>query len=76
MIPRIREKNDSPNEDWVCFYIFVFNFGFRFPIARFVKEILVYYDLAPTHLMPHTWRILLGIKVLTKKLRIEFLISL
>lgn len=74
-LPWIREKADSPNEDWVYFYTFIFKFSFKFPITKFVKEIIIYYNLAPTQLMPNAWRILLGIEVLAERLGIEFLMS-
>lgn len=73
-IARPGEKVDVPNDDWVCLYTFIFKFGFRFSITKFVKEILIYYDLAPAQLMLNAWRILLRMEVLPKKLGIEFLV--
>lgn len=59
-------------------YVYVLLFSslaFRFPIMKFVKEIFVYYDLAPAQLMPDAWRILLKMEVLTEKFRIKFLVT-
>lgn len=73
-LARLGEKANSPNEDWTCFYTCIFKYGFRFPISKFVKDILVYYDLAPAQLMLNAWRVLLGMEVLLEMLDITFTI--
>ena len=73
-LARPGEKADSPNEDWTCFYTCIFKYGFRFPISKFVKDVLVYNNIAPAQLMPNAWRVLLGMEVLSEMLDITFTI--
>ena len=43
--------------DEVYFYEVDFTSGLRFPIHSFVKELFAYLHLAPTQLVPNSWRI-------------------
>ena len=47
-------------------YEFPFRIGFRFPFPPFVQEVLDYYGVAPSQLMPNAWRSLLGIEVIVR----------
>ena len=53
-LPCIREKVDSPNEGWMCFYVVPFQLGLRFPISGPLRDLLIHYDLALAQFMPNT----------------------
>ncbi|KAM6565968.1 hypothetical protein CsatA_025096 [Cannabis sativa] len=65
-LPTIAERPDWDSGDWVCMYEFPFRIGFRFPFPPFVQEVLDYYEVAPSQLMPNAWRLLLGIEVIVR----------
>ena len=56
------ERIDYKVPGWIGFYERAFIDGFRFPIPKLVWEVLNHYQLAPSQLMPNTWRILLSIE--------------
>ncbi|XP_060974434.1 uncharacterized protein LOC115696430 isoform X2 [Cannabis sativa] len=65
-LPTIAERPDWDSGDWVCMYEFPFRICFRFPFPPFVQEVLDYYEVAPSQLMPNAWRLLLGIEVIVR----------
>ncbi|KAK9991956.1 hypothetical protein SO802_026941 [Lithocarpus litseifolius] len=50
----------------VCFYEAAFQCGLRFPIHPFLMELLDSFGIAPTQLMPNSWRIVISYKRLPK----------
>ena len=70
--PALRDEGADyfiPGE--VCLYEAPFRFGLRLPIPPFIKEVLSFYGYAPGQLMPNSWRILLGVLVLSETRNIK-----
>ena len=65
--PKPFEKADTPRQGWVCFYEITFKIGVRLPLHPFMCMILDHFNLAPSQLMPNSWRYLLGLVVLSLK---------
>ncbi|KAK2655167.1 hypothetical protein Ddye_008219 [Dipteronia dyeriana] len=57
---------------WMCFFYLPFRIGLRFPIPPLARQLLNFFDIALSQLMPNGWRILLGLQVLIEKMDLEF----
>ncbi|KAK2659615.1 hypothetical protein Ddye_006148 [Dipteronia dyeriana] len=71
-IPKMNERADWDIPGWMCFYEYIFRLGFRFPILSLARHMLVYYDIAPSQLMPNSLRILLSLTILRERHGIKF----
>ena len=65
--PKPHEKADAPRQGWVCFYEITFKIGVRLPLHPLMCMVLDHFNLAPSQLMPNSWRYLLGLVVLSLK---------
>ena len=59
-LPRIEERacHFSPRE--VCFYEAAFLSGLKFPVHRFIMELLNHFKITLRQLMPNSWRIVVS----------------
>ena len=57
-IPSASDRACSYFPDEVCFYEADFANGLRFPIHPFIKELFLCLKIAPTQLVPNSWRTL------------------
>lgn len=71
-LPRPYERVSWSVPGWTFFYELPFKDGFRFPIPHMVGMVLEYFDIAPSQLMPNSWRLLLALQVLTGQHDISF----
>ncbi|XP_038703865.1 uncharacterized protein LOC120000070 [Tripterygium wilfordii] len=53
---------------WVAMYEAPFKLGLRFPLPTLVRDVLRYFRIAPTQLMPNGWRLLLAVECLSERL--------
>ena len=63
-IPLKMDRACSYGSEEVCFYEAIFNNGLSFPVHPFVRELLSPLNLAPTKLIPNSWRIVICCMVL------------
>ena len=66
------ERVDWDDPGWVSFYEFDFEVGFIFLVPKLVREVLSHYEIAPSQLMPNTWRLLISLECLSMKREVEF----
>ena len=70
--PSPKERIDFRAPGWMGFYARPFRDGFRFPIPRLVRELLNHFEVAPSQLMPNTWRILMSVECMCFNLGLRF----
>ena len=58
-IPNDDDRDCHSYANEVCFYKANFVSGLRFPIPPFLRELFSYLFLAPTQLVPNSWRIVI-----------------
>ena len=71
-VPNSGDRVDFKILGWTGFYERPLEDGFRFPIPKLAWELLNHFEIAPSQLMPNTWRILLSIEVMAYKLGLYF----
>ncbi|KAK3200401.1 hypothetical protein Dsin_023816 [Dipteronia sinensis] len=66
------ERADMAIPKWTFFYEYILRLGWRFLVHSLACRLLVYYNFAPSQLMPNSWRILLGLTILREKKELKF----
>ena len=67
-LPLNGERVDWNITSWVLIYEVPFRIGLRLPLPPLVSGVLSWYEIAPGQLMPNSWRILLSLEVLARRL--------
>ena len=57
-VPNPSDRTDFKISGWTGFYERPLEDGFRFPIPKLAWELLNHFEIAPSQLMPNTWRII------------------
>ena len=65
-------RADRSIKGWTCFYHIPFKIGLRFPILPLARQLLKYFDIALSQLMPNGWRILLALEILIERRNLNF----
>ena len=71
-VPNLSDRIDFKIPGWTGFYERPLEDGFRFPIPKLGWELLNHFEIAPSQLMPNSWRIILSIEVMAYKLGIYY----
>src|SRR5262249_13495408 len=58
LAPNADFRANSCLDNQFCMYEDFFDAGFRFPVPRFVADLLVYYNQAPAQITPNSWRLI------------------
>ncbi|KAF3445989.1 hypothetical protein FNV43_RR11167 [Rhamnella rubrinervis] len=64
-----RRKANSICDGWICFYEIAFKLGLKLPFHRIINMVLSYFNLALGQLMSNCRRYLLGLIVLSERIR-------
>jgi len=75
-LPRKGEKACAFTHDEVCFYEDAFLCDLRFPVHLFIIELLHHLNIAPGHLMPNSWRIIISYMVIWRTIADRDMITL
>ena len=70
--PGSHERVDWDIQGWWSFYEFAFEAGFRFPVPRLMREVFSHFQIAPSQLMPNSWRVLMTLECISMRHGIEF----
>ncbi|KAK0574177.1 hypothetical protein LWI29_019377 [Acer saccharum] len=52
---------------WTCFYHLPFKIGLRLLIPPLTRQLLNFFEIAPSQLMPNGWRIFLSLEALIER---------
>jgi hypothetical protein len=58
--------HDAP-DGFLCFYLYPFSIGLKFPFPPFIEECFRHTGLAFTQILPHAWRVLLTVSAMCIK---------
>jgi hypothetical protein len=65
LAPRKVDYSKAPEEDGGVYIVAqVLALGVHLPLPSFAREVLVFYNLAPTQISPGSWRVILGFAAL------------
>ena len=56
-VPTTHERVDWVVHGWVAVYELMLKDGMRFPIPKLIRDVFNHYEIAPSQLMPNTWRV-------------------
>jgi hypothetical protein len=59
-VPTAEERACTARPGEVCLYFHSFEAGLRLPFPQIVREVLNYFSIAPSQLVPNAWRLLIG----------------
>ncbi|KAK3229574.1 hypothetical protein Dsin_001455 [Dipteronia sinensis] len=65
------ECADWSIQSWTCFYYLPFKLGIRLPIPPLARQLLNFFEIALSQLMPNGLRILLSLKVLIERQKLD-----
>ena len=57
-IPEEDERADAQDADWLAFFEYPFKIGHKFPFSSLVQDVLSFWRLSPSQIMPSGWRLL------------------
>ena len=66
-VPSSHKRVDWVVPGWVALYELMLKDGMRFPIPRLIRDVCDHYEIAPSHLMPNAWRVLMLLESLDSR---------
>ena len=70
-LPEIREALDSWSSDTIALSFESFRYVNPFPLPNIALELCVFYELSPSQLSPHTWRLIAVAELMQEEIGVE-----
>ena len=67
-IPKNHERLDSFSKTTIALSVEAFRYASCFPVPLIIEQLCVHFDLSPSQLMPHVWRVALVADILGRRL--------
>ena len=70
-LPEVREALDSWSSDTIALSFESFRYVNPFPLPNIALELCVFYELSPSQLSPHTWRLIAVAELMQEEIGVE-----